>query len=140
MRKAMLIILAMCVVACSPSEADKTTAEAKKPVDPTEQLLAEAKNTVLASLKDPDSAKFGQFTIENEKFACLDVNAKNSFGGYTGMQSATLLRENGKWVSLGIDKYGHNFCVELIKRMAQEKLESKQPEFRDTYSASSRPR
>ena len=38
-----------------------------------------------ASLKDPDSAKFSNLTIDKLGIAlCGWVNAKNSFGGYTG--------------------------------------------------------
>ncbi|WP_286936162.1 hypothetical protein [Achromobacter sp. UBA4530] len=40
-----------------------------------------SKDFVLATLKDPDSAKF-----RNQKSFCGEVNAKNSFGGYTGFK------------------------------------------------------
>lgn len=40
-----------------------------------------AKDFVLATLKDPDSAKF-----RNQKSFCGEVNSKNSFGGYTGFK------------------------------------------------------
>ncbi|MDH0520842.1 hypothetical protein [Achromobacter xylosoxidans] len=40
-----------------------------------------AKDFVLATLKDPDSAKF-----RNQKSFCGEVNAKNSYGGYTGFK------------------------------------------------------
>lgn len=36
-------------------------------------------------LKDPESAKFGKFSISDDgTAACGSVNAKNAFGGYTG--------------------------------------------------------
>lgn len=38
-----------------------------------------AKESVLANLKDPNSAQF-----RNQKGFCGEVNAKNSFGGYAG--------------------------------------------------------
>jgi hypothetical protein len=48
---------------------------------------------IIASLKDPDSAKFsGQFygwrsnMIEQPPQGCAMVNARNSFGGYTGFE------------------------------------------------------
>jgi hypothetical protein len=41
-----------------------------------------------ASLKDPESAKFGRITIDAKgALLCGEVNAKNSFGGYTGMDT-----------------------------------------------------
>lgn len=55
-------------------------------------------NTIREQLKDPDSAQFSGFTIprkevmvDNRKFVygysiCVYVNAKNSYGGYTGKQ------------------------------------------------------
>jgi hypothetical protein len=44
-----------------------------------------AEKAVLASLRDPDSAKFGKFTLVGQDRACLTVNARNSVGGYTGI-------------------------------------------------------
>lgn len=50
-----------------------------------------AQKAVLEVLKDPDSAKFGEFQYNAEtKRACLGVNSKNSMGGYTGEQQAIL--------------------------------------------------
>ncbi|WP_315809468.1 hypothetical protein [Pseudomonas sp. C9-3] len=43
-----------------------------------------AKEAVLAKLKDPDSAKFGQIISKASGIVCGYVNAKNAFGGYTG--------------------------------------------------------
>ncbi|MFK3912046.1 hypothetical protein ACI2JI_08155 [Enterobacter cancerogenus] len=60
------------------------------------QALVES--AVREKLKDPDSAKFSNYTnphkevmVENHKFiygysTCVLVNAKNSYGGYTGNQ------------------------------------------------------
>jgi len=42
-----------------------------------------AQRQVRAMLKDPDSAKF-EFVASGRGFECGTVNAKNSFGGYTG--------------------------------------------------------
>jgi len=35
-------------------------------------------------LKDPDSAHFGRSTVNAAGIVCGSVNAKNSFGGYSG--------------------------------------------------------
>ena len=52
--------------------------------------------SIINSLKDPDSAKFGEqiFLVDN-KAACVEVNAKNSYGGYTGFQQAMFVKVNG---------------------------------------------
>ena len=48
------------------------------------------RSAVLARLKDPESARFGEIKAgvnSNGKIlACGLVNSKNSYGGYTGMQ------------------------------------------------------
>lgn len=47
-------------------------------------VIERGKKAVLARLKDPDSAQFGQVTYREPGIACGFVNARNSFGGYTG--------------------------------------------------------
>lgn len=49
-------------------------------VDP----FADARAVVVASLKDPDSARFGAFARGKGSSVCGEINARNSFGGYTG--------------------------------------------------------
>lgn len=44
----------------------------------------EAKSFVVASLKDPDSANFRNFQAGTSRSICGAVNARNSYGGYTG--------------------------------------------------------
>ena len=82
-----------------------------------------AKASVLAALKDPDSAKFGKFTQVNEKGACLGVNARNSMGGYTGEQQASLMKfpDSKEWQVLTIDQMSHEACVEQMKELAKPK-------------------
>lgn len=75
---------------------------------------AEAQKAVLAGLKDPDSAKFGKFTLVSENLACLTVNAKNSMGGYTGDKEAFLKKVGGKWELAQLsftDGISHDRCV-----------------------------
>lgn len=50
------------------------------------------KDVVKSGLKDPESAQF-QGKIEADRWACIEVNSKNSYGGYTGYK-ATYLRNN----------------------------------------------
>lgn len=57
-----------------------------------------------ASLKDPDSAKFGTITIDAKgALLCGEVNAKNSFGGYTGVNNFAY--SNGAGYMSGDDAY-----------------------------------
>lgn len=84
---------------------------------------SEAKKAVLASLKDPDSAKFGQFTLVNEEHACLTVNARNSFGGYTGDEQALLTKFGDKW-SVRITSGSHESCVNFKKDFIKAGLEN----------------
>jgi hypothetical protein len=47
-----------------------------------------AKRQVTAALRDPGSAQFGRMihSPKHEGIVCGEVNARNGFGGYTGMQ------------------------------------------------------
>lgn len=51
-------------------------------------LIDSAKAAVARSLKDPESARFADLrigrTANGEPVVCGTVNAKNSYGGYTG--------------------------------------------------------
>lgn len=57
------------------------------------ELFQKAKTAIVATLKDPDSAKFSDLHRVNYnglmgpgEYICGKVNAKNIFGGYTGPQ------------------------------------------------------
>ncbi|MFZ2872233.1 hypothetical protein [Zavarzinia sp.] len=82
-RATTLCLAAIAVSACVPPPA------APKPIlHPTSITDAEKKVIEEAArdgLKDPDSAKFRhpQLYFGNEIY-CIEVNAKNGFGGYTG--------------------------------------------------------
>lgn len=82
---------------------------------------SDAKTAVLNSLKDPDSAKFSKFTNINDKAACLTVNARNSMGGYTGDQQASLIKQEGKWIVVGIDNFAHELCVKIMSDFTAKK-------------------
>lgn len=59
-----------------------------KPSD--QEFIAIGESVVRDSLKDPDSAKFESFyksSGELDGYVCGSVNAKNSYGGYTGKKS-----------------------------------------------------
>jgi hypothetical protein len=58
----------------------RATAQAAK----NDELFGAARLGVKAQLKDPGSAKFARLFITKKGVVCGTVNAKNSFGGYTG--------------------------------------------------------
>lgn len=78
-------------------------------------IESDAKKAVINRLKDPDSAKFGKLTQIDENNACLSVNARNSMGGYTGYQQASLKKESGQWIVVDIEDISHGLCVDLVK-------------------------
>ncbi|MCY1380424.1 hypothetical protein D9M69_682460 [compost metagenome] len=72
-----------------------------------------AKAAIQASLKDPSSAKFGPTSYKNGT-VCGSVNAKNSFGGYSG-DKAFYVNEKRKLVGLqdstpDFEKYWSELC------------------------------
>lgn len=52
-----------------------------------EYLINEARKDVSAKLKDPSSAQFSEVRISETGTVCGKVNAKNSFGAYSGATS-----------------------------------------------------
>ncbi|KWT72360.1 hypothetical protein APY04_0154 [Hyphomicrobium sulfonivorans] len=84
-----------------------------------------AKQAVTASLKDPTSAKFGPVVgavdASGVKYACGTVNAKNSFGGYTGNEMFAVRwigPERIEVVSIGNDFIGAHSCGRMASRHA----------------------
>src|SRR5262245_45344149 len=92
-------LLALALGACNVTSAALTPAIEPSGPPPTAslsdaELFKRARTAVVANLKDPDSVRFGS-KFERLKHAtragepyeivCGQVNARNSFGGYTGM-------------------------------------------------------
>lgn len=66
--------------------------------------LGQIQLAVKKTLFDPDSAKWGtSFVSKNGKRACINVNAKNKLGGYTGEKAVFLINgdSNVKWIAIG---------------------------------------
>jgi len=80
---------------------------------------AAAKKAVLADLKDPSSAKFGDFHLVEEGAACFEVNARNSFGGYAGASYMALIKMDGQWVAL-TDSGNLQTCTTVAKEMLKQ--------------------
>ncbi|MER9768898.1 hypothetical protein NKJ09_22870 [Mesorhizobium sp. M0189] len=85
--------IAGCTTAApTPSFSPQQATGTYLPVDLTPELIAMVKTGVTNRLKDPGSVQFGAMkasakTGDREMVTvCGFVNAKNSFGGYTGMQ------------------------------------------------------
>ena len=80
---------------------------------------AGAEAAVRENLKDPDSARFGEFYYNSEtQKACLTTNAKNSMGGYTGDKQAMLFNEDGTWVFAGTHETDQATCKEIFADQA----------------------
>ncbi len=110
MRNRAAVILACCAAtqlsACAggaPTPAAEPALELVTPRTLPPNQVAALQDGVRASLKDPTSAQFGQHKAgSNAKggtIVCGWVNAKNSYGGYTGKQPylALLLPDTGKF-------------------------------------------
>lgn len=79
-----ILIVAICMTsASSPAPADAATA------------FDAAKSAILAKLKDPESAKFGDMWVRGRDI-CGTVNAKNQFGGYEGPKGFLFSQDLGR--------------------------------------------
>lgn len=75
----------------------------------SQQRSAEA--AVRNNLKDPDSARFGDFYYNSKtRHACLTTNAKNTMGGYTGNQQFKLQRGDQGWEIVSAEEIGFDEC------------------------------
>lgn len=95
MRILFAAVLSVALVGCmtteTPPATQATTVEPPKllnQVQLTKEDVASIQAGVRSSLKDPDSARFGRMIAGKEDdgsfTVCLMVNAKNSYGGYSG--------------------------------------------------------
>lgn len=89
------------VAGCSPA-----------PIDPKEEAIGNAQEAILLMLKDPNSAVFRQVEMGSKASVCGFVNAKNSFGGFSGFSAfyyniqtleAYIHDSNQDWGGKGID-------------------------------------
>lgn len=97
MKNAQIAVLS-CLVAggCVGTQGPQSTGSVQPAVEVLSPIKLSSADTaavqagVRSSLKDPDSAKFGGMVAGKDAkgivTVCLHVNAKNSYGGYTGMK------------------------------------------------------
>lgn len=135
-----LVAIALLLTACAPSqqmrEAQQKDAEFAESVkninletadvgNKPENFQSLVESAIRGQLKDPDSAQFSGFTeprkevmVEKSNFvygysSCVFVNAKNSYGGYTGKQLYWAFIRNGQVLRIKNtnDAYGNIIFV-----------------------------
>jgi len=94
------IICSTIISACGTSPTAYQTPTPNRPAviwtldSATASEKEKAKNMVIGQLKDPESARFGEIWAlqgsNGERAVCGYVNARNSYGGYTGEKMFTL--------------------------------------------------
>lgn len=86
-----------------------------------ERIKESAENYISSVLKDPESARFGEFTVEAVEgfsIACFTVNAKNSYGGYVGDKVFALVKLNDEpWDIISSKGDVHGECVVMNKKI-----------------------
>lgn len=87
--------------------------------------MAAVKRDLPKALKDPESARFGSMSgsrgNDGTTYVCGYVNAKNSFGGYTGEQPfiGTLFEQSGITTFLTIDVGGDEIKRNVTRQFCQ---------------------
>lgn len=85
--KSLLTTLAIAVALSTPAMA--ATKKLPAQINVTAAVAA-AKRAVIDKLRDPDSAKWRRAKVDTANGnVCIEVNAKNGFGGYTGFTVVT---------------------------------------------------
>ncbi len=74
-------------------------------------------SAVSRTLFDSESARYLDIYLIPNSFACVEVNAKNRFGGYTGFQNIVATFISGSWFSLNSLKDTPISCFDLIAEM-----------------------
>lgn len=102
----------------------------EEPDSPKDRLIEEAREAVRSALKDPQSAQFEineTFVFPDDGLLCQsEVNAKNSFGGYTGFQGFAYERGTGvAFVDSDFEGWHrmNERCVEALELITAKTLE-----------------
>lgn len=118
-------LIAATIVLPLLSGCDSENSRAPEKMDQDANLREILKNAIRINLKDPQSAVFGDISIGKKfngydsktqttvegRMACVSVNAKNSFGGYSGEQHFLLVNEAGKPWRVFSEYTTHSECV-----------------------------
>jgi hypothetical protein len=97
MTKKLILAAAVLLAALNPALAEKggsSLGSSKFPPAPKcakckanpKGSVAAAKLAITYQLKDPDSVKWRRAMVDDLGRVCIEVNSKNSFGGYTGFE------------------------------------------------------
>ena len=146
MKKLFTVFFVSLFTACA-----STAPEASLPTPPTKEEILAAdygafptnyqeviKKYVSTNLKDPESARYefltqpsrGYLLIHGRKFgwtACVSVNAKNSYGGYSGSDRGLLLLQGDKVVDSTYDgnetseEIGRHYCSDAMIKQSMAK-------------------
>lgn len=88
-------------------------------VEPSENDIEHAQNVIKEKLKDPESARFRRVygaQGEVEKIAiCGEVNAKNSYGGYTGYKPFMVFEDGDRGFVWDSNEDGFSFDNMMIE-------------------------
>lgn len=114
-----LVTLCLAVSACAPSLQELQSADTGPPPERAAGI-AMIEEAIRGSLKDPDSARFewpngfahGWYQVPfGQRYigwiTCGTVNAKNSYGGYTGRTAAIGVISNGAVIAYNVDSNVH---------------------------------
>ncbi len=102
-RKKNFTIIVVFILICSLVLylASESTNEVESNSSTNNEKIA-VKQAVINILKDPSSATFGEININDDlHVACVLVNAKNGFGGYTGEHGIYVSKIHGIWEACG---------------------------------------
>jgi len=118
MRKLLLVtLLAVSNLAVADDDASLDAAKAHD-----EAVIVAAKEIVANGLKDPDSAQFRNIFVrqgKSKRVTCGEVNAKNSYGGYTGYRTFSVLEGDSKALIKQGDPVMDPFIDSVCKRPSQ---------------------
>jgi hypothetical protein len=100
---AAMLILSACVV---PALAEKAVSRHVKQAPKAaitkvnvQANIRQAKAAILYQLRDPESAKWRQAAVDSTGLykgaVCIEVNARNGYGGYTGFEVMVYLPHSG---------------------------------------------
>lgn len=105
-----IALVATCVAALSGCVAAGSVIKPTAQISITPAMARQIENGVKRGLKDPESARFGSTAAGQSPdgfvVVCGYVNAKNSFGGYTGAQPYYGLLQGNRFhvVAFGSDE------------------------------------
>ena len=108
-------LVSILLTGCAP-KAYSPPAPPVKISKPSSEEQSAFQKAIIESLNDPDSAKFNdQMILVDDKAACVGVNAKNTFGGYTGFQQAMFMKLDGiGWQLMKVANVSQEVCAKAL--------------------------